>query len=270
MRTTDVFPYDCCTWLNGQISWTEVVRACRNHNAVYVARVIKHARTVVFCSRRIVVRGVFVGAARNCCSAVACEVVTTEVDPNVNVENNPLRVVCVRTSSRCPIVPYACGYIALAHQGVVLRSVGCASNFPAASGITFPITDDVQNDEICFGTLNQREPIVSIGEVVHGLISLREDVGRCRSVRNDVNITRRDHRSCSERVPVLVGTGHRWRVAYVRVSVAAEVDGLIGGVINFEVFVIAATLGIFREKQPALRGSSQACSEEHSRQQQVE
>ena len=62
------------------------------------------------------------------------------------------------------------------------------------------------------------------------------------------SIARRDHRSCSKRVPVLIGTGHRWRIAYVRVSVAAEVDGLIGGVINFEVLLLLLP-SAYSEKQ---------------------
>ena len=85
-----------------------------------------------------------------------------------------------------------------------------------------------------------------------------------------INATWSDSRTVSKRIPVFVFPHYSRRIAYIRVSVAAEVDGLVGRVVNFEVLVIAAPFGIFREKQPALRGSRQTRSEEQSRQQQVE
>ena len=87
---------------------------------------------------------------------------------------------------------------------------------------------------------------------------------------NDVNTSWSNGCTIGKRVPVFVFAHHGWCVAYVGVSVAAEVDGLIGGVVNFEVLIIAASFGILREEQPALCGCGQASSNEQGREQQVE
>ena len=87
---------------------------------------------------------------------------------------------------------------------------------------------------------------------------------------NDINTSGCNGCTFGKRVPVFVFAHHGRCIAYIGVSVAAEVDGLIGGVVNFEVLVIAASFGILREEQPALCGSGQASSDEQGREQQVE
>ena len=178
---------------------------------------------------------------------------TSKTSPIVLVKDNPLTVFSIRTGRTNPITTVTAGNVRLTNQTVVFRTCRYTCNVPTRSGITVPVTDGINLDEVIFIAHDEHVTVVSVRQEVVCLVSLSQDGWVGRTVGNDVHVTCSHDGTFVKVIPILVHTRCIWSIGHTWVSITIQADVSIGWVENFEELVVACSFSVAAEEEPTSR-----------------